>query len=230
MELKLNHFKELNKGHTLVELMVALAVSAIVIAGTLAGYTVFAKQYEVLNKKIEIDREALGVINLIQKDVMMAGFKSHLTTNAMKGEDALKRTSATDFSMVFDTQEKEGDPIVRRLVRYSLGPGYVSADSGVARFKLYRDLRDCTTPASGCTIATSTSRYTAGGQGEVIMDKITSFSVAFSNPKPMGPFSGVSQLVRTSLSVAASRKVRDSPSFITKNFKFTARAQNVSLL
>ena len=228
--LKTNNFKECSKGYTLVELMVALAVSAIVIAGTLAGYTVFAKQYEVLNKKVEIDREVLGIINLIQKDVTMAGFKSHLTTNAMKSADALKRTSATDFSMVFDTQEKEGDPIVRRLVRYSLGPGYVSADSGVARFKLYRDLRDCTTPASGCTIATSTSRYTAGGQGEVIMDKITSFSVAFSSPKPMGPFSGVSQIVRTSISVAASRAVRDAASLITKDFKFTARAQNVSLL
>jgi len=228
--VKNNNFKECNKGYTLVELMVALAVSAIVIAGTLAGYTVFAKQYEVLNKRIEIDREVLGIITLIQKDVTMAGYKSHLTTNAMKAADALKRTSATDFSMVFDYQEKEGDPITRRLVRYSLGPGYVSADSGVARFKLYRDLRDCTTPVSGCTIATSTSRYTAGGQGEVIMDKITSFSVAFSSPKPMGPFSGVSQIVRTSISVAASRAVRDAASLITKDFKFTARAQNVSLL
>ena len=228
--LKTNNFKECNKGYTLVELMVALAVSAIVIAGTLAGYTVFAKQYEVLNKRIEIDREVLGIITLIQKDVTMAGYKSHLTTNAMKAADALKRTSATDFSMVFDYQEKEGDPITRRLVRYSLGPGYVSADGGESRYKLYRDLRDCTTPASGCTIATSTSRYTAGGQGEVIMDKITSFSVAFSSPKPMGPFSGVSQIVRTSISVAASRAVRDAASLITKDFKFTARAQNVSLL
>ena len=42
-----------NQGYTLVELLVALAVSAIVVGGTLAGYTVFSKQYDVLNKKLK---------------------------------------------------------------------------------------------------------------------------------------------------------------------------------
>ncbi len=37
-----------NAGYTLVELLVALAVSSIVIAGTYAGYTVFAKQQQLL--------------------------------------------------------------------------------------------------------------------------------------------------------------------------------------
>ena len=156
--VKNNNFRESNKGYTLVELLVALAVSAIVVSGTLAGYTVFAKQYDVLNKRMEIDREVLGIISLIKKDVTMAGYKSHLTTNAMKAADALKRTSATDFSMVFDYQEKEGDPIVRRLVRYSIGPGYTSEDGGEIRKKLFRDLRDCNAPASGCSLATSRSR------------------------------------------------------------------------
>ena len=64
-----------NRGYTLVELLVALAVSAIVVSGTLAGYTVFAKQYDVLNKKIEMDRDVLKVIDLIQSDVAMAGYK-----------------------------------------------------------------------------------------------------------------------------------------------------------
>ncbi len=228
---KNNNFKESNKGYTLVELLVALAVSAIVIAGTLAGYTVFAKQYDVINKRIEIDREVLNVINLIQKDIMMAGYKSHLSTNNMVSTDALKRTSATDFSMVFDYQEKEGDPITRRLVRYSIDTaGYTSSDGGEARLRLYRDLRDCNSPASGCTIATSTSRYSAGGQGEVIMDKITNFTVTFSHLKPFGPFAGTAQLVKVDMSVAASRKVQDASSVIAKRFKFMTRAKNVSYL
>jgi len=227
---KSNNFKEYNKGYTLVELLVALAVSAIVVSGTLAGYTVFAKQYDVLNKRMEIDREVLGIINLIQKDIVMAGFKSHRTAHAMKAADALKRTSATDFSMVFDFQEKAGDPVVRRLVRYSIGPGYTSEDGGEIRKKLFRDLRDCNAPASGCSLATSTSKYSAGGQGEVIMNKIHTFEVTFSNPQPMGPFSGTAQLVKINLSVAASKKVQGASTWITKNFKFMSRAKNVSLL
>ena len=230
MELKLNYCKEANKGYTLVELLVALAVSAIVISGTLAGYTVFSKQYDVLNKRMEIDREMLVVIDLIQRDIMMAGFKSHRMSFKMLAADALVRASATDFSMVYDYQENELAPVSRRLVRYSLGPGYISSDGGETRKKLYRDLRNCTTPATGCTIATSTSVYSAGGQGEVVIDKITNFAVTFSNQKPFGHFAGVSQLVKIDMSISASRKVQGASGLIAKNFKFITRAKNVSLL
>jgi prepilin-type N-terminal cleavage/methylation domain-containing protein len=229
-DFRINNFKQANKGYTLVELLVALAVSAIVISGTLAGYTVFSKQYDVLNKRMEIDREMLVVIDLIQRDVMMAGFQSRKMSIKVKSADALVRASATDFSMVYDHQENELDPVSRRLVRYSLGPGYISSDGGETRKKLYRDLRNCTTPVAGCTIATSTSLYSAGGQGEVIIDKITNFTVTFSSPKPFGHFAGVSQLVKIDMSISASRKVQDASDLIAKNFKFITRAKNVSLL
>jgi len=229
-DFRINNFKQANKGYTLVELLVALAVSAIVISGTLAGYTVFSKQYDVLNKRMEIDREMLVVIDLIQRDVMMAGFQSRKMSIKVKSADALVRASATDFSMVYDHQENELDPVSRRLVRYSLGPGYISSDGGETRKKLYRDLRNCTTPVAGCTIATSTSLYSAGGQGEVIIDKITNFTVTFSSPKPFGHFAGVSQLVKIDMSISASRKVQGASGLIAKNFKFITRAKNVSLL
>ena len=151
-----NNFKECNKGYTLVELMVALAVSAIVVAGTLAGYSVFAKQYEVINTRIDIDRQALKIIDLIQSDVMKAGFKSYKSANTMKSSDALVQRGLTDFFIVYDHIDSAGIPD-RKLVRYSLGPGYVSSDGGQGRNKLYRDLRDCTSPASGCDLSTSTS-------------------------------------------------------------------------
>ncbi len=73
IEFKANRDIQKQQGYTLVELLVSLAVSAIVISGTLAGYTVFAKQYEVLNKRIEMDRDVLKVIGLIQYDIAMAG-------------------------------------------------------------------------------------------------------------------------------------------------------------
>jgi len=224
-----NNFKECNKGYTLVELMVALAVSAIVVAGTLAGYSVFAKQYEVINTRIDIDRQALKIIDLIQSDVMKAGFKSYKSANTMKSSDALVQRGLTDFSIVYDHIDSAGIPD-RKLVRYSLGPGYVSSDGGEGRKKLYRDLRDCTSPASGCDLTTSTSDYSAGGQGEVIMDKIYAFEVTFLNTKSSGSFSGASQMVKINMTIAASRKVQGAPGWITKNYKFISRAKNVSLL
>ena len=228
---KTNNFKECNKGYTLVELLVAVAVSGIVIAGTMAGYKVFSSQYDVLNKRMEIDRQVLLVINLIQKDVAMAGYKSHRSSNTLSAADALKKSSATDFSMVFDYQEKESDPIVRHLIRYSLGPGYISDDGGALRNKIYRDLRVCNAPASGCSISTSTSKYSAGGLGEVIIDKVKNFEVKFSHTKTTGPYSGAAQIVKINLTVGTSRKVRSASGWwIDKDFTFVSRAKNVSLL
>ena len=78
-----NHLKRHNHqtGFTLVELLVTLVVSAIVIAGTIAGYTYFAQQYQVLNQRIAIDRDVLAVMDLIQSDIGKAGFKAYATDN-----------------------------------------------------------------------------------------------------------------------------------------------------
>ena len=78
-----NHLKQHNHqtGFTLVELLVTLVVSAIVIAGTIAGYTYFAQQYQVLNQRIAIDRDVLAVMDLIQTDIGKAGFMAYATDN-----------------------------------------------------------------------------------------------------------------------------------------------------
>ena len=61
-----------SQGYTIIELMVALVVSAIVIAGTYAGYSFFRQQHELLTKKTALNRNTLKAIDLIQSDIHQA--------------------------------------------------------------------------------------------------------------------------------------------------------------
>jgi len=230
MRLKLNKNQQVSEnGYTLVELLVALAVSAIVIAGTLAGYTVFAKQYEVLNKKIEMDRDVLNVIGLLQSDTAMAGYKNYKSSITFLPSQSITLTSSTDLLLLFDDYDKSGT-LYRSLIRYSLGPGYTSASTGEARFRLYRDWRKCTTPETGCDISTSSSLYAAGGRGEIILDKVKTLTISTLHNKQVGTFINEPQLVKFTLNVTAAKKGQDAASYITKNYIFIARAKNVSML
>ncbi len=218
-----------NQGYTLVELLVALAVSAIVVGGTLAGYTVFSKQYDVLNKKIEMDRDVLKVIDLIQSDVAMAGYKFYRSDITFNPSQSITLTSSTDLLLLFDDYDRSGT-LYRSLIRYSLGPGYPGATASDTKFRLFRDWRRCNTPETGCDLASSTSEYSAGGQGEIILDKIKTLSVSTLHNKQVGTFVNEPQLVKFILNVSASKKGQDESEFITKTYNFIARARNVSML
>jgi prepilin-type N-terminal cleavage/methylation domain-containing protein len=52
-------------GYILVELLVAIAVTSIVLAGTYAAYTFFAQQQQTLLAQTEVDHNALRAIDLI---------------------------------------------------------------------------------------------------------------------------------------------------------------------
>ena len=229
---KVNNFKEYSKGYTLVELLVALAVSAIVVAGTLAGYTVFAKQYDVLNKRIERDRDVLKVIDLIQSDIAMSGYRDYRSSITFLPSQSITLTSATDLLLLFDDYDRDG-LLYRSLIRYSLGPGYESAASaGEIRFRIFRDWRRCITPESGCHLTSSTSLYgtATSDQGEIIIDKVTTLAITTLHPKQMGTFLNEPQLVNFQLELTASKLGQDATEYITKSYDFIARAKNVSML
>lgn len=229
IQVKNNQSHNEEQGYTLVELLVSLAVSAIVIAGTLAGYTVFAKQYDVLNKRIAIDRDVLKVIDLIQSDIAMAGYKNYKSSITFLPSQSITLTSSTDLLLLFDDYDRAGT-LYRSLIRYSLGPAYISASSGEERFSLYRDWRTCTSPATGCGLSSSTSLYSAGGQGEIIIDKVKTLAITLLHPKQVGTFINEPQLVKFKLNVTATKKVQDASGYITKTYDFIARAKNVSML
>ena len=69
-------------GYTFIELMVALAVSSIVIAGSYAGYSLLARQQQFLNAQTSVDRNALRVVDLMQSDMQRSSFLVMMITDS----------------------------------------------------------------------------------------------------------------------------------------------------
>jgi len=133
-------------GYTLVELLVALAVSSIVIAGTYAGYSFFSQQHQVLTAQTEVDRNALRAIDLFKSDVRMAGYLDYNDTNAMPGNQAINIIASNPGNIIFvyDDYDSSGT-LYRALIRYYLNP-YTPA-GGTTRNRLTREWRRCTNPS-----------------------------------------------------------------------------------
>ena len=140
----MSHLKK-SLGYTLIELLIALVVSSIVIAGSYAGYTFFRQQYELLTKKTQINRNILRAMNIIQSDILQAGYKDYQSSDTMLSTQPIRinpllpapQNTGSDYTLVF--QDVGTD---RALVRYFLATYTPSgkATSG-SRQRLYRDWR-----------------------------------------------------------------------------------------
>ena len=213
-------------GYTLVELLVALAVSSIVIAGTYAGYTFFAQQHQVLTAQTEVNRNALRAVDLLKADIRMAGYLDYSDTNPMPSNQAISISNGNDLTLVYDDFDDQG-VLYRALVRYYLS-SYTPA-SGNQRQRLMREWRKCNNPSTLCTLANSTPLY---GQtsGEPILDWVTLFTVEAANLKSSGTFAGQPQTVKAILTIQSPQKIDGSSRIVSKTFNVITRAKNVSLV
>ena len=214
-------------GYTFIELMVALAVSSIVIAGSYAGYSLLARQQQLLNAQTSVDRNALRVVDLMQSDIRMAGYKDYQSPNTMQPTQALV-ISSSDLVLVYDDYD-ESNMLYRTLVRYSL-EAYTSSSTGLTRNRLMRDWRVCNNPSTGCNLTSSTSKYSGTSKGQPILDWVNSFTVTGLSPKTNGTFSGTFQAVQINLQIGSPNKIEGTTISVSKNFNFLARVKNVSLV
>lgn len=230
----------LSRGYTVVELMIALIVSSIVIAGTYAGYTFFRQQHEILSKKTALNRNILKVIDLLQTDIHQAGFKDYSSSNVMSATQAIRinpllpapQTSGSDFTVAFDDYDATGTTY-RALIRYYLlwySPTSVAATNGSGRYRLMRDWRVCNTPSSECLITNSTPKYISGSSGEPVLDWVQNFTITGLNPKISGSFKNQFQTLTINLVVGSPTTLEGSSKTISKKFTFLARSKNVSLV
>lgn len=215
-------------GYTLIEMLVAMAVTSIVLAGTYAAYTFFAQQQQTLSGQTDVDRSALVAIDLMQSDIRMAGFKDIGDPFPMSASQPITISSKDpgDVSLVFDDYTTTGT-IYRTLVRY-----YISAytpQGGTTRNRLYRERRQCTDPSVFCTRSNSTI-MTGADTGEPLLDWVTTFSVSGLNPKSSGSFATQYQTLQVMLVVSSPKKIEGTLRTVTKNFTFLGRAKNVSLV
>ena len=98
------HSVRLSFGYTFVELMVAMAVTSIVLAGTYAGYTFFSQQQQALLAQTEVSRNALRAIDLFEADIRMAGFKDYFDANVMLSNQPITISASNpgDIQFVYD--------------------------------------------------------------------------------------------------------------------------------
>lgn len=220
------HHRFRTSGYTLVELLVALAVSSIVIAGTYAGYTFFAQQHQLLTAQTEVSRNALRAIDLLKADVRMAGYLDYKDTNPMPSNQAISILNSNDLTLVYDDFDDQG-VLYRALIHYYLS-SYTPA-SGNQRQRLMREWRKCNNPSTLCTLANSTPIY---GQtsGEPILDWVTVFTVQAANLKSSGTFAGQPQTVKAVLTIQSPQKIDGSSKVVSKTFNVITRAKNVSLV
>ena len=145
------------KAFTLVEMLVALAVSSIVIIATYASYDMVKTQYE---KNIDIaDTHTSGraVIRIIERDIRMAGYE-HRDSSGDKSFSAgitnkLVLTESDNaccdgVSVIYDQPTDIEDGVERRRITYSVRefPGteeeidYRLLDGEVTRYRLYKKI------------------------------------------------------------------------------------------
>jgi prepilin-type N-terminal cleavage/methylation domain-containing protein len=216
------------QGYTLVEMLVAMAVTSIVLTGTYAAYTFFSQQQQSLLAQTEVDRGALRTVDLMESDIRMAGFKDYLDVNPMAAGQAIVLASNTpgDVRFVYDDYDASGI-LYRTLVRYYLTP--FTSSTGVTRNRLLREWRKCNNPSQTCDLSNSTP-ITGSTTGEPVLDWVSTFSVKGMNQKTTGTFANQYQTIQVNLVVDSPKKIEGTTRKVSKSFTFLARAKNVSLV
>jgi prepilin-type N-terminal cleavage/methylation domain-containing protein len=217
-----------SQGYTLVEMLVAMAVTSIVLAGTYAAYAFFSQQQQSLLAQTEVDRSALRTIDLMQSDIRMAGFKDYLDINPMPASQAIVLASNMpgDVRFVYDDYDNVGN-LYRALVRYYTAS--FTSSTGVTRNRLLREWRKCNNPSQACDLSNS-SPLTGSLAGEPVLDWVSNFTVTGMNQKATGSFATQYQTIQVNLVVDSPKKIEGTTRKVSKSFTFLARAKNVSLV
>lgn len=206
-------------GYTLVEMLVAMAVSSVVLAGTYAAYSFFAQQQQLLLGQTELSRNAMQAVDQIQTDIRHAGFKDYYDDNVMSQNQPINidQTNPADFRIVYDLTDN-ACASNRILVRY-----YIK--SVLQRDRLMRQVSCCNDAATFCDVNQSTVK-----SDEPLLDWVTQFTVKGLHPKISGSFKDQYQTLEVSLSLKKAHRVEGMSKDTEKTFTFIGRAKNVSLV
>lgn len=215
-------------GYTFIELLVALAVSSIVIAGSYAGYGLLGRQHQLLNIQTSVDRNLLRVVDLIQSDIRMSGYIDVNNTFAGKQDPVIKISGTKDDLQVFyDNSDNK-----RILVHYYLS-SYSSSVTGLTRNRLMRELRECNKQSNYCNTNTNISDLISQGP---ILDWVDIFVVDGGNDLIKdGQFCCNSSLnsyygATITLKVSSPEKIEGTSIKSSKQIIFYTRSMNATHL
>ena len=117
MEKKFNYLKELiNKnqnGITLIEILIALVITTIVLAGMYTVYSLVAKQFLQQAERGNVYNSGRNLITIISRDLRMAGFQHY--NNSASITDPID-SSCEQICIVYDIDD--GSSYQRRKITY----------------------------------------------------------------------------------------------------------------
>ena len=217
------------QGYTLVEMLVAMAVTSIVLAGTYAAYGFFPRQQQLVLSQTELSRNAMRAVDLMQSDIRQAGYRDYTDPDVMQAGQpiVIARNAPGDLRLVYDEVDA-GGTVQRMLTRYYTKT-YTAAESGVARDRILRQVRRCNDASVFCDTSNSTL-IGSNPDGEPLLDWVDQFVVTGLNPKGAGTFKDQFQTLSIRLTLKSPRRLEGAVKDTTKNFSFIARAKNVSLV
>ncbi len=126
-----------NRGYTIAELLVAMAIGGIVLSGIAAVYQNQTKGYRTQNMVVEMQQNARGSLFLLEKEVRMAGFDPADTDNFAITDIRLRDTSNnlstsgySTFTFAYDDNE-DGVLDTGETITYKLSDWPSAAPDGV---------------------------------------------------------------------------------------------------
>ena len=230
------------RGYTIIELMIALIVSAIVIAGSLVGFNIIEKQFNEINLEIALDRQAANFIRELQKDISMAGYKEFQGVTSMSGNEAIQFESdpyddgdnpgqivQEEFRVTYDAKD-DADVTYRKNVRYQCTK--LSGASASDLFQCQKTVTRCI--ASPCTYPFSGSKVIDVAKDlkeEAEINRVKEFSITRDNIKdlPGSVYDGFPQLLRIKLVLSGDDKSKGVDG-IEKIYHVSIRARNISMI
>ena len=230
------------RGYTIIELMIALVVSAIVIAGSLVGFNIIEKQFNEINLEIALDRQAANFIRELQKDISMAGYKEFQGVTSMSGNEAIQFESAPyddgdnpgqivqeEFRITYDAKD-DADVSYRKNVRYQCK----KLSGGTSDlFQCQKYVAKCmTSPCIGAfSFGINVIDVATDLKEEAEINRVKEFSISRGNIKdlPGTVYHGFPQLLRIKLVLSGEDKSKEVDE-IEKIYHFSIRARNISMI
>lgn len=231
------------RGYTIIELMIALVVSAIVIAGSLAGFNIIEKQFNEVNLETALDRQAANFIRELQKDISMAGYKEFQGDISMSGSEAIQFESAPyddgnnpgqivqeEFRVTYDAKD-DTDVTYRKNVRYQCKK--LSGASASDLFQCQKTVAKCiASPCIGAfSFGSNVIDVATDLKEETEITRVKEFSITRDNFKdlPGTVYDGFPQVLRIKLVLFGEDKSKGVDG-IEKIYHFSIRARNISMI
>jgi prepilin-type N-terminal cleavage/methylation domain-containing protein len=231
------------RGYTIIELMIALVVSAIVIAGSLAGFNIIEKQFNEVNLETALDRQAANFIRELQKDISMAGYKEFQGDISMSGSEAIQFESTPyddgnnpgqivqeEFRVTYDAKD-DTDVTYRKNVRYQCKK--LSGASALDLFQCQKTVAKCiASPCIGAfSFGSNVIDVATDLKEEAEITRVKEFSITRDNFKdlPGTLYDGFPQVLRIKLVLFGEDKSKGVDG-IEKIYHFSIRARNISMI